>query len=531
MTTASAAAPAPRPRTLSDRFLGTIEFVGNRLPDPAMLFALLMALVALASWFLSGLTYESIDPRTKQPLVVNDLLSGPMIAQFFANMVQTFTSFPPLGVVLVALLGIGIAEHAGFINAALKAALSITPRALLTPAIILVGLVSHTAADAGYVLVIPLAAALYHAAGRHPVAGICAAFAGVAGGFTANFIPSSIDPLIAGLSQAGAQIVDAGYQVNPLSNWFFNSASCLLVVLLGWFVTDRLVEPRTRPLAVDGEAATGGAADPGAPAGTSAGLGSLAPRERRGLWLAFGSIAAGLVVAAAFVAPEGSAMRAPDGSLTASAAPLMKSIVPLIFVLSLLPGVVYGYAAGTFKNHRDVVAGMSKAMGSMSYYLVLAFFAALFIAAFNQSNIGVLLALEGAGTLKALALPPQATIVGIVLLTNAINLLMASSSAKWALLAPVFVPMLMEVGISPELTQAAYRIADSTSNVVTPMNAYFPLVVVFCQKWVRSAGLGTLLSLMLPYWALLTVAWTLFLLGYWATGLPLGIQGGYVYQP
>lgn len=521
MTTASAAAPARR--SVSDRFLGTIESVGNKLPDPAMLFVLLMGIVALASWFLSGLSFDNIDPRTKQPLVVNNLLSGPMFATFLSGMVQTFTSFPPLGVVLVALLGIGVAEHAGFINAALKAALSITPRALLTPAIVFVGLVSHTAADAGYVLVIPLAAAIFYAAGRHPVTGIAAAFAGVAGGFTANFIPSSIDPLIAGLTQAGAQIVDTAYQVNPLSNWFFNSASCLLVVALGWFVTDRIVEPRTRALTVDGDAAREAAGGPAVEA--------LGPYEKRGLWLAFASIVVGLVLLGVWLAPQDSALRAPGGGLTASTAPLMRSIVPLIFVLSLVPGVVYGYAARTFKSHRDIIAGMGKAMGSMSYYLVLAFFAALFISAFNQSNIGVLLALEGADTLKTLSLPPQATIIGIILLTNSINLVMASASAKWALLAPVFVPMLMEVGISPELTQAAYRIADSTSNVITPMNAYFPLVVVFCQKWVRSAGLGTLLSLMIPYWLVLTVAWTVFLVGYWALGFPLGIQGGYVYQP
>jgi aminobenzoyl-glutamate transport protein len=228
-------------------------------------------------------------------------------------------------------------------------------------------------------------------------------------------------------------------------------------------------------------------------------------------------------------APAGSPLRAPDGQLTATTAPLMRSIIPLIFLLFLITAIIYGVVAGTVRSSRDVIKGMSKAMGTMSYYIVMAFFAALFTDAFGRSNLGALVALKGATFLQALGLPGQVTIIGIILVSAMVNLLIGSASAKWALLAPIFVPMLMQVGLAPELTQAAYRVGDSSTNIITPLMPYFPLVVVFCQRYVKGAGIGTLASLMLPYSAAFIVIWTLFLLGYWALGLPLGIQSAYTY--
>ncbi|HCA59080.1 MAG TPA: hypothetical protein DEP46_13990 [Blastocatellia bacterium] len=215
--------------------------------------------------------------------------------------------------------------------------------------------------------------------------------------------------------------------------------------------------------------------------------------------------------------------------LTASSAPLMLSIVPLIFLLFIIPGIVYGYVAGTVKDHRDIIAGMSKSMSTMGYYIVLAFFAALFIAAFGQSNLGALIALKGANALQALALPPQITIIGIIFLTAFVNLLIGSASAKWALLAPIFVPLLMQLGMSPELAQAAYRIGDSTTNIITPLMPYFPLVVVFAQRYVKGTGIGTLISMMLPFTIAFMITWIVFLLIYWALGIPLGLQAPYTY--
>jgi aminobenzoyl-glutamate transport protein len=508
--------PDKAPRFV-DRALNAIERAGNKLPDPAALFFILLLVVWIVSALLASVPFSEIDPRTGQPIVVKNQLAGTSIAAFLANMVTTFTSFHPLGVVLVALLGVGVAEHTGFINAGLKGLLTFTSVRLLTPMLILVAIVSHTAADAGYVLVIPLGGVIFHAAGRHPLAGIAAAFAGVSGGFSANFIPSSLDPLLSGLTQAAAQIINPQRLVNPLCNWSFTAASTLLIVGLGWFLTDRIIEPRLRGTKVDGDPAE------------LPRMENLGAKEKRGLWAGLATLVAGLLALIFFSTRPGSVLRAPDGSLTASTAPLMQSIVPLIFLLFLIPGIVYGYVAGTVQSHRDIIKGMSKTMSTMGYYIVLAFFAALFIAAFGQSNLGALLALKGAGLLQSMHLPGAVTMIGIILLTASVNLLIGSASAKWALLAPIFVPMLMTLGYSPELTQAAYRVGDSTTNIITPLMPYFPLVVVFSQRYVKKTGIGTLVSLMLPYSITFLVCWTTFLLIYWMLGIPLGLQAPYTY--
>lgn len=517
MSATNEPSPSKSPRTI-DRFLGAVERIGNRLPDPAILFVVALAVTWILSAVLSQMEFDVVDPRSSKPLVVNNLLTGTALAGFLSTMVKTFTDFPPLGVVLVALLGVGVAEHTGFIGAGLKAMLAVTPRALLTPALVLVGILSHAAADAGYVLVIPLGGIIFYTAGRHPLAGIAAAFAGVSGGFGANFVPSGIDPLLQGFTQSAAQIIDPARQVNPLCNWWFTACSGVLIVLVGWAVTDRIVEPRLKTTPVDGNTAD------------MPKMEALTPKERNGL-LAGVAVVAILGLALFFWAwPESSPLRAPKtASITAFDAPLMKSIVPLIFLFFLLPGIVHGVVAGTVKTHRDVIAGMSKSMSAMGYYLVLAFCAALFTDAFKNSNLGALVALQGADVLQSMAVPAQVTIVGIIVLTALVNLLVGSASAKWALLGPIFVPMLMRLGISPELTQAAYRVGDSTTNIVTPLMPYFPLVVVYCQRYFKGTGIGTLVSMMLPYTVSFFTCWVVFLLAYWTLGLPLGIQATYVY--
>ena len=503
--------------TLLDRFLNVIERAGNKLPDPAMLFVIALLLVWVFSALLAPVQFTEIDPRSGEPIRVQNLLTGTALATFLATMVNVFVNFPPLGIVLVAMLGVGVAEHVGFIGAGLKAMLNITPRALLTPMLIGVACLSHTATDAGYVLVIPLGGIIFYTAGRHPLAGIAAAFAGVSGGFSANLIPSGIDPLLQGFTQSAAQIIDPTRLVNPLSNWYFTGASTFLVVALGWYLTDRIVEPRVSSLGVDGDTADMPKLEP------------LTSAESRGLMAGGLAFVAGCLLLALWAWPADSPLRAPDGDLTAFTAPLMRSIVPLIFLLFLLPGVAYGIAAGTVKTAKDVVNGMSKAMSGMGYYIVMAFFAALFTSDFGRSNLGALFALKGATFLQALQMPGQVTIVGIIIVTAMVNLLIGSASAKWALLAPIFVPMLMQVGLAPELTQAAYRVGDSTTNIVTPLMPYFPLVVVYCQRYVKNAGIGTVASMMLPFSLVFITTWTIFLLLFWAAGIPLGIQGAYTY--
>ncbi len=500
------------------RFLNGVERVGNKLPDPAVIFLFGMLFIWALSWLMSGLSYDTIDPRTQAPIVVTNLLSGDELASFLSNMVTTFTGFAPLGVVLVAMLGVGVAEHSGFINAGIKRMLDVTPKWLLTPSVVLIAIVSHTATDAGYVLVIPLAGVIFYAMGRHPLAGIAAAFAGVSGGFSANFIPSAIDPLLQSFTQSAAQIIDPVILVNPLNNWYFTAASSFVIIILATYLTDKVIEPRlNQNTPVDGDLNDLPSFD------------TLSTRESKALTWATIAMLAGIALLVAVVWPADSPMRTPDGELAQFTAPIMRSIVPLIFLLFVIPGVVYGYVSGTFKQSRDVIMAMSKAMEGMAYYIVMAFFCALFIAAFSKSNLGALMAINGGQFLKELGLAPSVTIVGIIILTGFVNLFVGSSSAKWALLGPIFVPMLMQLNISPDLTQVAYRVGDSSTNIITPLMPYFPLVVVYCQKYVKNTGIGTLLSMMLPYSLVILVVWTLFLLGYWALGLPLGVGASYVY--
>ncbi len=517
MSETSTPAEKPKKGALA-KFLDLIEVAGNKLPDPAILFFILLLLVWALSAILAPITFTEIDPRNGDPVSVMNLLTGRGLADFLANMVTVFMSFAPLGIVLVAMLGVGVAEHSGFINAGLKYLLGLTPSSLLTPMLILVAIVSHTATDAGYVLVIPLGGVIYYAAGRHPLAGIAAAFAGVSGGFSANFVPSGIDPLLQGFTQAAARIIDPVIELNPLNNWFFTSASSILIVGLGWYLTDKVVEPRLKKTApVDDVIEDEPTMD------------ELKPEERKAFWVSTAAMILGLVGLFLWVWPENSAMRSPDGEIASFSAPLMRSIVPLIFLIFLLPGVIYGFMIKTYKDSKDLIASMSKAMSGMSYYIVMAFFCALFIDAFGKSNIGALLALKGAAGLQAMALPAEVTIVGIVFLTAFVNLLVGSASAKWALIGPIMVPMLMQLNISPDLTQAAYRVGDSVSNIVTPLMPYFPLVVVFCQRYVKKTGIGTLVAMMIPYSIVFLIAWTIFLLVYWKLGIPLGLQASYVY--
>ena len=514
------------PRSRLARILDRVEVLGNKLPDPAVLFLALLIAVWLCSALLSQFSYAQIDPRTGSPVEIHNLATPDQLAAFLSDMVGTFVGFHPLGVVLLAMLGIGVADHAGFIRTGLKALLNITSPAAVTPMLLLIAIISHSAVDAGYVLVIPLGAVIFQAAGRHPLAGIAAAFAGVSGGFSANFLPSALDPLLQGITQAGAQLIEPDIQLNPLNNWFFTSASTLLIVGLGWFLTDRVIEPRLSATPLDGDLADASEPSAGEREGLapqSKELAPLSPQERRGLTAALAVMALSLLALALSVLPEGSAWRAADGRLAAGAAPLMRSIVPLIFLIFLLPGIVFGYVAGTVRSHRDIIAGMTKAMSGLGYYLVMAFFASLFIAEFGRSNLGVLMALEGAALLRAAALPAFVTVLGVVLITGIVNLFVGSASAKWALLAPVLVPMLMQLGISPDLTQAAYRVGDSSTNIITPLMPYFPLVVMFCRRYVKDSGIGTLAAMMLPYSLVFLVVWTAFLLAYWGLGLPLGL--------
>ncbi|MGI0152509.1 AbgT family transporter [Pseudidiomarina sp. WS423] len=504
--------------TLLNRILDKVERVGNKLPDPAVMFFGLLVIVWVLSYLLAGINFNAIHPLTGNNVEITNLLAGDKMADFLANMVNTFMGFAPLGVVLVAMLGVGVAERSGFINVAIKLMLNVTPKMLLTPVLILIAIVSHTAVDAGYVLVIPLGGVIFYAAGRHPLAGIAAAFAGVSGGFSANFVPSAIDPLLQGYTLAAAQIYDPSIQLNPLNNYFFTAASSLVVVAVGWFLTDKVIEPRLKKTAtIDGDQEDMPVLD------------DVTPRDRKAFYAATLTMVLGLVALFFAATAENTPLADPTGELASFAAPLMQMIVPLIFLLFIVPGIVHGYISGNFKNSQDVIKAMSKSMEDMAYYMVMAFFCALFIKAFGDSNLGTLLSIKGAQFLSSLQLSGGVTMVGLIMLVAFINLFLGSSSAKWALLSPIFVPMLMQLGYSPDLTQAAYRVGDSVSNIITPLLPYFPLVVLYCQRYVKGTGIGSLVAMMLPFTFTLLILWSAFLIIYWMIGFPLGIQANYIY--
>ncbi len=514
---ASASAPARLRRSLGFRLLDGLERVGNRFPDPVVLFLGALAATWGLSSLLAGQDFGLTDPRTGGPLRINDQLTLAAFSAFLAGMTQTFVTFAPLGMVLVMVIGVGVAEHSGLVGGALRGLLSIASPRLLTPLVAAAALAGHVMSDGALVILVPLGGALFYVAGRHPLAGIAAAFAPLSGAMFANFFPYALDAIIAGFSESGAQIVDAAYRVNPLCNYWLALATAALVVPVTWWLVERVVEPRLREVEVDGDPAL----MPSAPA--------LTLRERRGLWAA---LAAAVTLAAAIAwatAPSASPMRAADGSLTGPGSPLMQGLVPLMLLFLLAPSLVYGMAAGTIRNHRQVVAAMATTMSSMAYYIVMVFFAALFTKAFADSNLGALIALEGAETLRVLGLPTAVTIVGVVLLTAGIDFLVPSASAKWALLAPILVPMLMSVGISPELTQSAFRVGDGPVNLVTPLMPYFPLVLAFCRRYVTGFGVGSLMSLVLPFGVAYGILQVGVLLLWWGLGIPLGIAARYTY--
>jgi aminobenzoyl-glutamate transport protein len=504
------------PRFL-DRGLQVVERAGNALPDPATLFALF----ALGTLLLSALAAIAgvavTHPASGEVIPAVSLLNVEGLHRIISQMVTVFINFHPLGIVIVSLLGIAVAEKTGLLGAGVRALVLSTPRRWLTPIVVFAGILSNLGADVGYVLLIPLGAALFHAVGRHPLAGLAAGFAGVSGGFSANVMVSAIDIILAGLSQQAAQLLDPTYLVTGVANYYFLVASTVVVMIAGTWVTHRIVEPRLGPYR------GGTPAEPLVP---------LAPAERRGLW-------ATAVFAAVFAAVVAWGVIPADGFLRSPTAPgswldslLLRHLVPFLFFFGLGTGLVYGLAAGTVKSDRDVVAGMNDAMGTLGAYLVLAFFASQFIAYFNWTNLGLIMAVQGANGLQALGLDswPVPLMLGLVLLSAGINLIVGSASAKWALIAPVFVPMFMLLGYSPELVQAAYRIGDSTTNIITPLMAYFPLILTFARRYDPQTGMGTLIATMLPYSIAFSVLWSLLLVAWIKLGLPLG-PGAPLYLP
>lgn len=507
--------------------LGWIERTGNRMPDPVFIFFYLIIALIIVSLAAALLGFSAPHPTKTLPgggpliIKAESLISAANIQRLWVEMPKTFTHFHPLGYVLVVMLGAGVAERSGLFATAMRAGVRNAPTIILTPIVALVAMLGNLAADAAYVVLIPLAGVLYAAAGRHPVAGIAASFAGVSGGFSANLLPGQLDALLFGITETAAESVFPSWDANIAGNWYFMAAMTFVFLPVIWFVTDRIIEPRLGGYTPDGENAA--MASDGATALTAAeskGLKSagLAALGVIGLWVLF-TYGPGTPLIDEAAKPE------------ARMAPFYKSLVGGFFVLFLACAWAYGDAAGSIKSHRDIVAMMTKSMQDLGYYLVLSFAAAHFVAMFNWSNLGLIFAVKGAGAIEASNLPMPILLGLLVLFTGVINLFVGSASAKWALLAPVMVPMMMLLGVSAEMTTAAYRVGDSATNIITPLMVYFPLILTFCQRWTPDFGLGSLTATMVPYSLyLLASGLVMTILWVWL-GLPLGPGAAVFWSP
>jgi aminobenzoyl-glutamate transport protein len=495
------------------KMLDKVERAGNKLPQPVTLFLILIAIVLISSWIASMMNLGAVHPGTGKRIEAVNLLDGKGIQRIFTSMVKTFTDFPPLGLVLVVMLGIGVAERSGLIAAALKAFVSSVPSKLITFSIVTAGMLSSLAADAGYVVLIPLGAAIFHGMKRHPLAGLAAAFAGVSGGFGANLFLTSLDPLLAAFTTPAAQIIDPNYIVDATANWYIMAASVPIVGLAGTYVTEKILEPRLGKFKPEGE--------------IEATTNELTPLERKGLrWAGIVILVCAVVIGFMFI-PENSVLRGEDGSLN----PFFVSIVPLMLFIFFLPGLAYGLVTKTVKSDKEVAQMTSESMASMGGYIVLSFAAAQFVAFFNWSNLGLIVAISGADTLKSIGFTGIPLIVAFILVSSFINIIIGSASAKWAIMAPIFVPMLMLMGYSPEMTQAAYRIGDSYTNILTPLLPYFPLVIVFAQKYVKNVGIGTIISAMLPFALVFALVRIPMIIIWMIFNLPLGPDAPMYYIP
>ena len=507
-------------------FLAAVERIGNKLPDPAMIFVwLILALVLLSvlgSWlgWSASLTYSGKEAphwgELKDGVLTyraTSLLTEANVAQLFTEMPKTFTGFAPLGLILTIMLGAAVAERTGLLSALIRAALRGASGAVLTPIVAMIGILSHYASDAAYVVFIPLAAIVFAAAGRHPLAGLAAAFAAVSGGLAANVTPGQLDVLLFGFTQEAARIVEPGWTMNPVGNWWFTLSATVVFVPLIWFLTDRVIEPR---LGAWNDAARA-RAEPMEPEP------ELGPAERRGIRRA--GLAALLVVMAIVAlatVPGYSPLVDESKSGTAALQPLFGSLVPAFALLFLLSGYAYGKATGSINNASDVIAMMREGIVSLAPYVVFVFFAAHFVAMFNWSRLGPIFAIDGARAVESLGLPAPFLLLAVQMMSSFLDLFIGSASAKWSAMAPVVVPMFMLLGISPEMTTAAYRMGDSYTNIMTPLMSYFPLVLGFARRWDKGFGVGSLLATMLPYALCFMAAGIAMVIGWVALDLPLG---------
>ncbi|WP_104126861.1 AbgT family transporter [Cryobacterium sp. Y57] len=510
-----------RRTVLIDRVLGGIERVGNKLPDPFMLFLLLFAITAVASTAMAWANVTVQLPGTDEITVIKGFFTAEGLTWFTQNIGVNYLGFPPLATVLPILLAVGVAEKSGLLAALIRKAFGSAPRWSLPYAVAFVGVVGSIMSDAAFVVIPPLAALVFKAAGRHPVAGLLGGFAAVGAGYSTSLFVTSLDALFAGITTSVTQnLPNAGSVVTPISNYFFNVVSALVLIALAGFMIDKILEPRLGRQGISREEINDD--DVSGPAAMSTRLTDI---ENRGLFWAFvaGVVVAGVILVGVLL-PE-SPWRNEDGGFLPRS-PLLSSIVFIVFATFVIPGLVYGKITGTIARGSDVPRVMGHAIKDMSGFLVLAFILGQFVALFNFSGIGSWLAVAGAGGLESIGLTGFSAVVAFVLLASLLNLFIISGSAMWTLMAAVFVPLFVLLGYEPAFIQGAFRVGDSATQVLTPLNPYMIVLLTMLRKYEPQAGLGTIIARMLPFAVTFWLAWVAVLSVFFFFDLPMGPGNG-----
>lgn len=499
---------------LFERLLAWIERVGNKLPDPTTLFVILAFLVVVISWICSIAGVSAVHPGTGKELTVTNLLTKDGFRMIWSKAVPNFAGFAPFGMVLVAVIGAGSAEKSGFLAALMQKMLANASRTLVTAVIIFIGINGNLAGDAAFVIMPPLAAVTYLGMGRHPLLGMFTAFAAVAAGFCANVTLGLSDALAYGFTEPAARMIDPTYQQSPAINYYFLVVSCLVLTVVGTFASEKLVAPRFegQDLSKYGKAS----------------VDALTPEQNRGIRMAGIGFLVAVIVLVLMCLGDDPLMGDPakGGSIMAASSPFMSGIIVTVSVLLFIPGAVYGFVSGKYKNDKDLFRDVVAAFRDMAPYILLCFFCAQFTNYFAWSNLGVIIAVKGAGTLKALNFTGIPLLVGVIFVSCIVNIFIGSASAKWAILAPVFVPMMMLLNFDPAVTQVAYRIGDSITNPLSPLFYYFPLILGFAHRYEPDTGMGTVIANMFPFSLCFTVTWVIQLVIWCLLDFPLGPGGG-----
>ncbi|MFN8663181.1 MAG: AbgT family transporter [Thermomicrobiales bacterium] len=552
MSAASAASADNRNKGI----LGKIEEIGNKVPHPAMIFVYLIVFVILLSTVLGvlgvGITEEMLVPAEPEQVTVTDwggtdapiqvypesyapgyvvqevtttirpLLSIEGIRFIFTSFVNNFAGFSVVAVIFVAMIGVGVAEEAGMMGALIRKLVAVAPGSLLTFIIILIGGLSSVATDAGYLILIPLGAAAFLSVGKNPIAGVAAAYAGVSGAFAVNILLAPVDALLTEMTNEAIAIAAPGQTITITANYFFSAVSTIVMAVIMTFITVRLIEPRLGKY--DPVKALGQVPGEGGPDIVTPDDGPVVDEaaESRGLSAALRGFLIGLVVILLLTVPPGAPLRHPETGEIIGQTPFMDSLIFIISMLFLVAGIGYGRGAGTIKSSNDVIAGITKTFASLAGLVFILLLISQFIALFNWSNLPNIIAGGMAQALEQASVPPIMLLIGMILVVCVLDIIIPGVLPKWAIFAPIFVPLFMRLGIAPQTVLAAYRIGDSPINVITPLMVYLPFIVIVAQRYDKSVGIGTIISLMIPYTFIILITWVIFFVIWYTLGIPLG---------